>query len=403
MIKRSEQEGSREGRKRDARAVRLLQVFLGFVLLLDLVGAVFIPEFRSLFLSVIALFSIWIGVFFLAVVLHEVAHLVGGWLVGFRFEFLVVGRLKITRTGGRVRMGLIRGHRVPTGLAGSLPTDDRDIRRRLAVAVAAGPGASLLFAAASLVTLVAMGSDQPYALLAPDGSWLPSLLVISGTISLLLFIVTILPIQIGELLTDGARLVLLLRGGQETERYCAVGVLVGMSMAGRRGREWPAGLVEAATAVPDGSTFDTLGAMLAYGWSLDRGELAAAGGYLDRALAAAEKYPVGSRPAIYLEAAYFTARYRGDAAAARAFLKDSKGGFLVKPYSELRAEAAVLLAEGNTEAVQQRAQEGLAAIRRLGDMDIAREETDWLQELIDLSAAGQGLTEAAAEGGRLVR
>jgi hypothetical protein len=134
--------------------------------------------------------------------------------------------------------------------------------------------------------------------------------------------------------------------------------------------------------------------LLAYEWSSDRGEVDDAGKHLDRALAAAKAYPAASRPVIYLEAAYFTARYRADAATARAYLEQSKGGFLVKPYSELLAEAAVLLAEGNHATAINRAREALESIRGSGDAQNALSQLRILNEIVALCEAAMSSPEA---------
>jgi hypothetical protein len=127
--------------------------------------------------------------------------------------------------------------------------------------------------------------------------------------------------------------------------------------------------------------------MMAYYHALDRGEVEAVGAHLDRALSALEKHPRVFRPAIFLAAAYFTARYRGDASKARGYLKESRGAVLVEPYARLRTEAAVLLAEQNWAAARARAVEALAAIQRAPSGAAAAAEADWLRGVTALAAA----------------
>jgi hypothetical protein len=114
-------------------------------------------------------------------------------------------------------------------------------------------------------------------------------------------------------------------------------------------------------------------------------------------LACAKSYPVASRPVIYLEAAYYTARYRADAAAARAYLEQSKGGLLVKPHSEMLAEAAVLLAERNHVLALDRARGALASIQRSGDTQAAQVQLQALHEIVTLCETAATPTEAEGE------
>jgi hypothetical protein len=326
--------------------------------------------------------------FALALVVHEVGHLIGGWLVGFRFSFVTVGPLKIAREGGKIRLGFLNARSLPPGMAASRPTDSRDLRRRMVIMIAGGPAASLLLALLSLEGILLLGH-----------TWLGIESLATTIYSFVFFILTIVPCHSRGMASDGAQLLVLARGGAAAERHCAIAALAGMSVAGTRGRDLPAELVKAATGLPDGSGRDAVGAMLAYYWSLDREEIAGAGGYLDRALAAREKYPVVSRPALYREAAYFFARHRGDAPAARAFLKESTGGLMVRRHNVLRAEAAVLLAEGNYEASLQRASEGLATLLRPDGAYPNSDGVDLLQEIASLAANGLAPIGVTAERG----
>jgi hypothetical protein len=327
-----------------------------------------------------------LAAFALAIIVHEVGHLVGCRLVGFRISGVTIGPLKITREGGKIRLGFLNVRSLPLGLVAARPTDSRDLRRRIAIVIAGGPVASLLFA------LVSLEGNLVWV-----HTWLGVTSLAAAAYSVLFFLSSIVPYRSRGMASDGAQLLLLARGGATAERYCAIAALSGMSAAGRRGRDLPSELVKAATALSDGSAQDAAGAMLAYYWSLDRGDVAGAGGYLDRALAAREKYPVVSRPGLYREAAYFIARHRGDAQAARAFLKESTGGLVVRRYNVLRAEAAVLLAEGNYKASLQRASEGLATLRRPDGTYPISDAVDLLQEIASLAANGLAPTGGPAE------
>lgn len=85
------------------------------------------------------------------------------------------------------------------------------------------------------------------------------------------------------------------------------------------------------------------------------------------------------RPPIFAEAAYFTARHRQDAKAARLSLKQAQGG-LTEKHTRLRAEAAVLLAEGKFVESAEKARAGQAQAGKSWDKGGAAAEKDWLRE-----------------------
>jgi hypothetical protein len=88
------------------------------------------------------------------------------------------------------------------------------------------------------------------------------------------------------------------------------------------------------------------------------------------------------RPSIAAEIAYFQARFRGDAATARARLDQAQGGFLER-HDRLRAEAAVLLAEHRVAEARQRAFEALAALPEASvtDAGSAIMHAEWLRDI----------------------
>lgn len=315
---------------------------------------------------------------FLVLAVHEAGHLLGGWLVGFRFTLFVVGPLKISREGGRLKVGLNRNLLLAGGIAGSIPRDDRNLRRRMAMMTAGGPLASLVLAlAAALLTLISLPD--------PPGEVASVLLFLSFT-SFIIALVTLFPGRTGGFQTDGARLLMLLRGGPRADRWCAVAVLGAAAMSDQRPRDWSPDLVRQATAVTDGSLDDVGATMMAYQRALDLGVSEEAKGFLDRALAARDSYPAPYRSSITLEAAYFEARHQGDAPAARAWLEESGNpGWPIEPQTRLRAEAAVLLAEGEPEEAKERAAEGLEKVGDSTVPGIARAEKDWLQEISSLA------------------
>jgi len=91
-----------------------------------------------------------LAVLFLALAFHEVGHLIGGSLMGFKFMLLVIGPVKLVREGESIQWRLNDDLSLYGGLAASVPMDGHNLTPRFAVAIAAGPLASLFFSALGL-------------------------------------------------------------------------------------------------------------------------------------------------------------------------------------------------------------------------------------------------------------
>lgn len=301
---------------------------------------------------------------------HEAGHVVGGKLVGFRFLIFIAGPFKLYSTEGGIRLGLNRSLMLAGGLGGTVPTDSRDLTRRTTVYVAGGPVASLLLTVATFGLLFA----------AP-----PSVGIILSTIavaSLLIGVVTLMPNRMGGFVSDGARIKMLLTGGPEAERWCAIGALSGASMAGVRPRDWDKEMIRRSLSPADGSLDDAGASSTAHYHALDLGRVDEAGALLERALAA-ENVPEMMRSQVLLEAAFFHAYFRHDADKARALFSKAKPGKVMDKSLPLRAQAAILLAGGDTEGAREKARESLKMLGGSFNAGTAKLEREWLEEMLE--------------------
>jgi hypothetical protein len=147
------------------------------------------------------------------------------------------------------------------------------------------------------------------------------------------------------------------------------------ALSGRRPREWDPALL----AVMERSPEYVFARLVLYEAALDRGEIEAAGRHLDAAVVLRKEKWTAADAILFTEAAYYTARHRGDARAARSWLGFADGGGVVE-YVRARAEAAVLCAEGRGLEGRQRAVAGLASLARTQrrDEDLCREQLEEL-------------------------
>jgi hypothetical protein len=331
--------------------------------------------------------------FFLSLAAHEAGHLLGGRLAGFRFALYAAGPIRVRRSPSGLRFE-VNDRWTLAGFAFSVPVHLRNLKRGMVSFVAGGPVTNLLLAVvvAGLFLALTLAAPSREAVRAFLGSSVSLGLFVflfqAGFTSLALGVVTLVPLRKDGFFTDGARLLMLLRGGAKAERWSASWALYAASADGQRPRDWDRGLIDQATQLTDGSLDEGGACLLAYLWALDRGDGEAAEGFLDRARDAFDAIPA-LRPSIAAEIAYFHARFRGDAATARARLDQAQGGFLER-HERLRAETAVLLAEHRVAEARERACEALAALPQASvtDAGSAIMHAEWLRDISAPREAG---------------
>lgn len=148
---------------------------------------------------------------------------------------------------------------------------------------------------------------------------------------------------LSELAGDRAGLQKLLAGGKVSEDFCA-GYLPLISWTTEfRPADWP------PEWLPD--------PISSYYHHLDRGDLEKAAAQMNDTIK--NQYWSLKNRLVCLEAAYFSARHENSPVEARGWLDRSKTGYPVERFVALRAEGAVLRAEGKYREAEARVAEGL--------------------------------------------
>lgn len=137
----------------------------------------------------------------------------GGFEVRTAFVLLVVGPLRIDRTGGRLRVMLNRDLAMAGGVALCVPVRRDGLSARFAVMVGCGPIVSLFLGVASLGMAVWMPGAAVHLKLGAG---------MLGLLSIGLGLITLLPMPMGEMALDGLRVLRLLRGGEAAGRDAAL-------------------------------------------------------------------------------------------------------------------------------------------------------------------------------------
>jgi len=303
------------------------------------VVALLLPLAMSLGVTVFALI--------VATLVHELGHALAGYAAGLRVARIHLGPLEI-RDYGRPRVRFVRSLQAGVVL---LPFDRTaalgPLRWGLIVSTAAGPLAGLVSGAAILALAGGLRFDD--ALSVPQAV---------GQVSVLLGVLNLLPLRSGEQLADGRRIYSLLLRNRECGQVLAATLMLVEAFSGRRPRDWDPSLLAIMERSPD----EVFARLCLYEAALDRGEIEVAGRHLDAAVALRSVKWTAADAILFNEAAYYAARHRGDARAARALLGLADGGDVVD-YMRARAEAAVLCAEGRGLEGRQRAVAGLAALK----------------------------------------
>ena len=314
-----------------------------------------------------------------AVLLHELGHVVAGSASGLRVARVLLGPLEI-RDHGRPRVRLVRSLQagvvlVPADRAAALGP----LRWGLIASTAAGPLVGIASGALLIALAGGLRLADPF-----------SLTQVLGQMSLILGVFNLLPIRTGEQLADGRRIFSLLVRNRECAHILAATLMLGEALSGRRPREWDPSLL----AVMERSPTDVFARLCLYEAAIDRGEIVVAGQHLDAAVALREEQWTASDAILFTEAAYYAARHRGDSRAARALLGLADGAD-VADYMRDRAEAAVLCAEGRGLEARQRAVAGLTKLKR-----VRRRDEDPCREQLEELASGVGTLVRAGPGAR---
>lgn len=297
---------------------------------------------------------------------HEVGHLIGGRLAGFRFVLLVVGPLHVEREGERLRWRLNRSLAMAGGLALSIPTDAGDSRQGTALMVAAGPVASVILGGLSM----AAASAAP-------GGW-SDLALFVGVTSLVIALVTMWPAQMGGSLTDGARLLRLARGGPAAEREAAIFAVIAQTTLGVRPRDWDPAAAATLEASTDADPLAEGAWALLTARAFDTGDAEAARRILAQRVEGWSEMPGVSRAGLAADAALFEAAVRGDAERARAWLEHIPTRGLTDDSQVEMARAAMHAAAGDPGAAAASAKVARAALDGAFDAGTARARRDWL-------------------------
>lgn len=335
---------------------------------------------KILFIA-LAFFAIWVAIAF-----HELGHLVAGVAQGFRIALYTAGLLGVRGTERGVRFFLNRHISLMGGLAATFPEhlqSGPELRRKFVRTVAAGPLASLLLSVAAFILLSVLLQN-------PGESPSPALrtgvvfLLFTGGISGLIFVGTMIPTRSGGFMSDGARLLSLLNGGEKSRYEEAVLAVTALLGAGKLPGEYPADLIERLTARAPDSLLGFNGHFIAFTHHLDRGETARALPLAHIVQEHISTIPKAFQGHYLKDVVFFHAFLTRDAGAAHAHWANVQKQAERDPdAAAFRVKAALALLDGHVGTARDFARKGLAKIADLPFEGQRRYEEKWLGAVLE--------------------
>lgn len=313
----------------------------------------------------------------LAVIVHELGHLLAGWVVGFRFSSITIGPVSLRKEYGSLKIRLRRA--LPTGGYAGMHVDHvRRLRRRLLVFTVAGPAANLLSAAAIAVFL---------AYVNPTAGWLSLSLDIFLRISVIIGLANFMPFRLGILYPDGARIATLFLSRAKSRRWMSLTAIGNQSRLGVRPKLWKRTWLNAAGAVRDESVDDFAGNWVAYTAANDREDVPVAALHLERCLELVCLLGPSLQDLVALEAPVFTGWFQLNAAIAEKWLKRVKKIQALPQLLQIRADIAIHCARKEFVPALARWQDAFAFIEKLPPTTLKKSMAEgfeeWRREILE--------------------
>jgi hypothetical protein len=285
----------------------------------------------------------------LAILVHELGHLVAGLRAGFEFRSLSIGPFEVAPEGGRLKWARAPRFRGVAVQVRMKPRDYPDLDRRMVGFIAGGPLASILFCLVSYGFWVAtLPFREKGASLGLFAIYLFALCLFLMSLSLLPG--TLVPYTTRSGHATDMRLLMTLWGkGGEKERLLALLVLTGEIFGNVRARDWSSGPLERARASGDGSLNHLRILTLLYYHRLDQGDVPAARTVLSEALPFVEKLKKGNmvREQVWLESSYVAAWFDQDVTTAERYLAEAGEEIELLASVRARVRAAIALRKGD--------------------------------------------------------
>ena len=283
-----------------------------------------------------------------AVVVHELGHVCAGWCAKLKLVMVRFGPIQINPpfqvTFQRNQLSRVGGW------TSMVPIQGKGIRFRLLVLVLGGPAANLL---TGLAIIFFMHKIPAFL------GWFSFMSVVTGMGNLV-------PFQRLGLMSDGKRILMLLRGGGRGERWMANVQLAAELRNGVLPENLTPEFLAMATAIRDESPDTVISHLFAYSSSWYAGSDDKTANYLEVCLQYSHFAGSMLREALVADAGVFQGRRRKRADLARDWLADLPEKTQL-PWLRQRVQAAICEAEGDFQGSLDKLREVETALAKLPD------------------------------------
>ena len=294
-------------------------------------------------------FFVIAAVWMILVLIHEVGHLVGGVLVGFRLNYIRIGAFTIERSGKITRHWT--WHNLTSGETRAVPVSRSAFRWRFCLYFVAGPAANLITA---FVALRIMPRNNSLAAAVGLAFFLGSTFM--GFVNLL-------PARAKTHMLDGLKISILLFTKKRRDRMLLLLTFAADARKGDFKTFMADSAIEPSSLLKDGSDQQVAANWLAFYKATAAKDYESAGRCLENCLVAASSVTAGPREELTLEAAQYQVVRRKRPDLARQWLAQENSG---KPSPRrFLVEALIFYRENQYELAQAKVEEGLVEISNL--------------------------------------
>lgn len=341
--------------------------------------------------QVVTFIILILPVFFLVVGVHEAGHAIAGKFVDFDFRMYVVGPFMWDKeeTGWKFKWN--KNVNVSGGLVICLPTTTENLAKRFSIYSLGGPAASFVltaFAYGIKLLLDPINTNQN-----PVLSVTESLFALTSFLSLLIFIITMIPLHSGGFYTDGARALRFLRGGDTARFETLLMKIISSAYGGIRPRHLNKDEINEALMLANNfdSEMKVYVLYYVYHFAFDEGKYDEAEGYLKEYIANVESIPKGMRGSVFLDAAFFYALAKKDLAQAENYWKQYESSAIIPKAQVLSTEAALCHLKGEYTIMNTKIEQALSQLPNMMDRGtsiVLREQLTELKNLNHLPQIG---------------
>jgi hypothetical protein len=318
----------------------------------------------------IALPFLFIISFLVVIAIHEGGHaLVGVWMK-FDFRMYVVGPFmwEKEQTGWQFKWN--KNVNTMGGMVICLPSGNENLSKRFSLYAAGGPMASLVLAAFSYGVFLLL------SFMALDGIIFPLLrnfFMITGLLSIVIFVVTAIPVHMGGFYSDGARILRLQKGGDKARFDVLTLKIITSSASGTRPKLLNISELEEALALANklNEPFGVYLLSYFHQAAFDEGDMEKAEKYLLEYISLADAIPAGIRNAVWLDAALFYAIAKNDLEKATSYWNQFKPTAIIPKAQIFAVEAAINYLKNDRIEAEQKIESAIKELPNMMDKGVA--------------------------------